>query len=205
MAEENFKSQYEQDKTLLSLLGERPPGFFVEIGAGNGVDLSNSYYFEKVLGWKGLLIEPNPYSYQDLIKSRNCLTSDKLCGEIEDVEVEFLIAGPVSGVICDPMGYWVQKNINNPRIKLKTYLLGKVLKEFDCPKRMDFLSLDVEGQEVNILKTFPFEEYIFDFICVEHNSCWDGPDHRINITNILIKNGYSLAVEGAIDDFFRKG
>jgi len=203
MGKENFKSQYGQDRILLSLLGDRPPGFFVEMGAGDGIDISNSYYFEKELGWNGLLIEPNPDLYGRLIKNRNCLTSNRLCGKEEGIEVTFLVAGVVSGIVAPPLGYWVQKNIDNPKIKLRTYLLGNILKEFNCPTKMDFLSLDVEGQEVEILKTFPYENYSFDFICIEHNSCWDGPENREVIKGILLFNGYELVQETSIDDFYR--
>ncbi len=203
-AVESFKSQFGQDKILLSLLGERRGGFFVELGAGNGVDLSNSYYFEKALDWKGLLIEPDPQAYDELVKNRNSFISNKLCGEDEGIEVDFLLAGVVSGIIGKSPGYWIKQNIGNPKVKLKTTLLSKVLEEFNCPKEMGFLSLDVEGEEFNILKTFPFDVYSFDVICVEHNSGFDGPENRDSIRDLLINKRYRLVKEEVLDDFYMK-
>lgn len=201
---EDFKSQFGQDKTLLSLLEGRRNGFFVELGAGNGISLSNSYYFEKVLGWRGLLIEPNPDLYDELVKNRSCFVSNKLCGEIGGVEIDFLLAGECSGIIGESPGYWIKKNIENQKIKLKTTLLSKILEEFNCPKQMGFLSLDIEGEEFNILKTFSFDVYGFDTICVEHNEGWDGPENRNNIRELLIDKGYLFVLEGAIDDFYQR-
>lgn len=199
-----FKSQFGQDEILISMLRRKTKGFFVELGAGNGVDLSNSYCFEKSLGWTGLLVEPNPSLYAELVKNRDCFTSDKLCGDVEGVEVDFLLAGVLSGVISASPGYWIKQNIGNPKIKMKTTLLSKILDEFNCPKKMDFLSLDVEGEEFNILRTFPFNIYSFDVICVEHNSGWDGPENRGRIHYLLTHNGYSFDRDGGIDDFFRR-
>jgi len=200
----DFKSQFGQDKILLSILDGTENKFFVELGAGDGVSISNSYYFEKVLGWKGLLIEPNPNLYSELVKNRGCFTSNKLCWESEGVEVDFLLAGVLSGILGENPGYWIKQNINNSRVKMKTSLLSKILEEFDCPREMGFLSLDIEGEEFSVLRTFPFDVYNFDVICVEHNAGWDGPEHREKIRDLLIGNGYYLALEEEIDDFYER-
>lgn len=198
----NFKSQYGQDKYISSLVNNKRDGYFVELGACDGVMFSNSHYFEKSLGWNGVLIEPNPYFYEDLKKNRKCNISNKLCDGEAGKEIDFLIAGPISGVLNDKSGYWVKQNLNNQKIKLTTTTLSDVLDEFHSPYKIDFLSLDVEGSEYNILKTFPFDKYTFHFMCIEHNECYDGSENKNNIRELLISKGYTLIKESNIDDFY---
>ena len=198
----NFKSQYGQDEYISSLLDNKRDGYFVELGACDGMMFSNSFYFEKELGWKGVLIEPNPHFWEDLKSNRRCNVSNKICDDVEGKEVDFLIAGPISGVVNDKSGYWVKQNINNEKIKLTTTTLGKVLDEFNAPNKIDFLSLDVEGVEYDILNTFPFEKYEFHYMCIEHNKGYDGVDNKNKIRELLTNKGYTLIKEDTIDDFY---
>jgi len=202
-SEEDFKSQYGQDKELLNLIGEKQNGFFVELGANDGIFISNSYFFEKCLNWKGVLIEPDPEAFNQLKENRkNSFVSNALCGSKAGIEKEFLLAGVLSGIVDENISYWTKKNINNDKIILITRLLSNVLDEFNCPNKIDFLSLDVEGSEFEILSTFPFDKYEFDYICVEHNACYDNSVNKKKINEILIKNNYIRIRELNIDDIF---
>jgi FkbM family methyltransferase len=203
--EENFKSQHEQDKVLLHFIGEKRNGFFIELGALDGIIISNTYFFEKELGWTGVLIEPIPESYENLKKNRNCHVSNALISDVSGIEKQFLMGGAGSGIINDEdpqqSGYYVRVNITNPRIKMITKTLDEVLDEFNSPNYIDFLSLDVEGHEYEVLKNFPFDKYIIDIICVENNSGIDKNDNMINFHNLMINKNYELL---EIPDF-RKG
>ena len=86
-----FKSQFGQDRYLLTLLRNKKHGFFIELGACDGILHSNTYYFEKKLGWKGITIEPNPLYWEDLNKNRNCGLSNKLCDDFSGKDVDFLL------------------------------------------------------------------------------------------------------------------
>ena len=55
-----YKSQIGQDKWVYSVIGDKKKGYFIEIGAANGIDLSNTFFFEKTLQWDGICVEPNP-------------------------------------------------------------------------------------------------------------------------------------------------
>lgn len=200
----NFKSQNGQDEYILSLLNNKENGFFVELGACDGVLFSNTYYFEKKLNWTGILIEPNPLYWEDLNKNRNCGLSNKLCDDVSGKEVDFLLAEAMGGIINDNPGYWVNYHMDKDKLKLKTFTLSEILDEFKAPKVMDFLSLDVEGSEYNILSTFPFDKYEFNYICVEHNNYWSQDDNKMKIQNILIKNGYNIIKETDLDDYYEK-
>jgi hypothetical protein len=76
---------------------------------------------------------------------------------------------------------------------------------------IDYLSLDVEGQEYNILRTFPFDKYKFRCITVEHNAPHIGPKQQMLIRDLLENNGYKFVKgnddvnnwgHGPIDDFY---
>jgi hypothetical protein len=82
---------------------------------------------------------------------------------------------------------------------------------YDAPKIIDYLSLDVEGHEFEILKNFPFEEYKIRCITVEHNEPHQGSELRIKIRRLLEANGYEFIKgnddtqgwgHGPIDDFY---
>lgn len=205
--EENFKSQFGQDKILVNLLKGKRNGFFIELGAGNGVSLSNSYFFERELGWIGVLIEPEPYSYSMLWNNRSGFKSNALCSDVSGVEKEFLLAGATSGIISDSSGYWIKKNIkegNNSRTKMVTRTLEEVLDGFPTPKNIDFLSIDVEGHEYEVLKNFPFNKYVIDIICIENNSSIDETDNIDKAKKLLENNDYRLEVSTNTDLFYRK-
>lgn len=204
MSDNNFKSQYGQDKILLELIGYKRNGFFVELGACDGIMYSNTYYFEKELGWNGILIEPNPNFSDDLRKNRNCYISNEICSLTANENIDFLIAGAVSGVINDNPGYWVKKNIETSQsIKLISTTLSDILDKYNAPSTIDILSLDVEGLEYDILKSFPFDKYKFNYICVEHNSCFEGIENKNKIQKILTNNNYTLIKEIDIDDIYK--
>ncbi len=128
--------------------------------------------------------------------NRNCFITNALCSDVSGVEKEFLLAGATSGIVSENSGYWIKKNIkegNDRRIKLMTFTLEEVLKGLDCPLFIDFLSIDVEGHEYDILKNFPFDKYIIDIICLENNSSIDETDNIDNVKRKLESNDYFLS------------
>lgn len=91
---------------------------------------------------------------------------------------------------------WVQ---GSPVVTLETRVLSEILDEANAPNFIDYFSLDTEGSEEVILRTFPFNKYTFGTITVEHNN--EEPK-RTNIRAILERNGYSLAKEVHFDDWY---
>src|SRR5215510_8537437 len=78
-APHHYHSQHGQDRFIdTNLLRGKRGGVFVDVGAYDGVALSNTCYFEKELGWTGLCIEPNPIVFERLTQNRNCTTVN--CG-----------------------------------------------------------------------------------------------------------------------------
>lgn len=185
---ENIKyiSQALQDKWVIEMLNEKKNGYFLDIGAYDGLDISNTYILEKDFNWNGLCIDADPINYEKLIKNRNvksinCAVSNK------SGFVNFFSNG-AGGHISDS---------GNKNIEAKT--LRELLKENNCPKTIDYISLDIEGYEYNALEEFPFDEYDFILMTVEHNLYLGDSTNKEKIKNILSKNGYIVFKENVIN------
>lgn len=203
-----YHSQIGQDKWVHSVLGDKKEGFFIELGACDGVELSNTLFFERELNWNGICIEPNDDYFLKLTQNRKCHTVNALAYSEAGHEVDFSLCQAASGVLDENVGPFTTKN---RVVKKTTTTLSKILDDCNAPSVIDYLSLDVEGQEYNILKTFPFDKYKFRCITVEHNEPHVGPTQQMLIREILEKNGYKFVKgnddvnnwsHGPIDDFY---
>jgi FkbM family methyltransferase len=203
-----YHSQIGQDQWVESILGTKRDGFFVELGACDGLYLSNTLFFERERGWKGICIEPHDYYFQQLAQNRSCHTVNELAYSNAGEVVPFAMCNELSGVIDKYLGPFTNKQYSVDKL---TTTLGSILDRCHAPYVIDYLSLDVEGQEYNILSTFPFDKYQFRCITVEHNAPHVGPTQQKLIREILEKNGYQYVkgnddVEkwghGPIDDFY---
>ncbi|MCK4934666.1 MAG: FkbM family methyltransferase [Simkaniaceae bacterium] len=175
-----YYSQYGQDKYVYeTFFKDQPSGTFVEIGAYDGIILSNTYFFEKELGWKGLCIEPNPYRFQDLLQNRNCYSVEGAIGKKRgSLEFCCIKGGPemLSGLVSeyDPRHVqWINREVRAARAKkeffpVEVYPLVDLLLEIQI-NHVDFLSLDTEGGELLILKAIDFNRVSIDVITVENN------------------------------------
>ena len=204
----NYNSQIAQDAWVHSVLGDKQNGFFVELGAYDGIYISNTLFFERQLGWNGICIEPNDKHFEELRKNRNCHVSNGLVYSEAGIEKEFSLIGTGSGIVD---GYTNPNAIHTNIIQKITTTLADILDSFNAPKIIDYLSLDVEGHEYDILSTFPFSKYKFNCITVEHNAPHIGPENQIKIRYLLESNGYKYVKgnddvsnwgHGPIDDFY---
>lgn len=203
-----YNSQIGQDNWVDSVLGNKKNGYFIELGACDGILYSNTLFFERELNWNGICIEPNDIYYSHLEKNRKCNTSNELVFSESDVLVDFSICEAVSGIVDNNIGPFTKKE---KIVKKKTTTLSNILDKFKAPNIIDYLSLDVEGQEYNILSTFQFDKYKFRCLTVEHNEPHTGSEQRMKIRNLLEMNGYKFIKgnddvlnwgHGPIDDFY---
>jgi FkbM family methyltransferase len=193
------KSQLGQDILALSVTCFNNPGFFVEFGAADGVALSNSHIMEKHFGWSGILCEPSKSWHQALRKNRNC-TIETLCvysasGQKISFSENYL--GELSAITeyAEPNSHGLLKRTTSS-YEVETISLQDLLVTHDSPKYIEFLSIDTEGSEFEILKNFDFQSYRFGAICVEHNFA----DTRGKINSLLLANGYQQ-VHADLSDF----
>lgn len=197
------KSQLRQDLFVLSQLNFKTNGFFVEFGATNGVDLSNTFLLEKEFGWSGILAEPAKKWHKHLRKNRSafldfdCVWRDS--GSIlsfNEAEVPELSTLKEFSSL-DSQGA-LRKNSRNYMVK--TISLEDLLTKHSAPSKIDYLSIDTEGSEYEILKNFDFTKYKFSIITCEHNYT----NNRNRIFELLTMHGYVRVHEvcSKFDDWY---
>jgi FkbM family methyltransferase len=183
------KSQYLQDLFVLNETSSKEGGFFVDFGATNGVEGSNSFLLEQIYGWSGILAEPAKCWHESLYKNRKAKI-DKRCvwaksGEqIEFHEAEIAVLSSVKN--CCDSDHHSKLRSAGYSYNVETISLNDLLVEHNAPKIIDYLSIDTEGSEYIILQNFDFSQFDIRIITVEHNFSVD----RENIYNLLSKNGY---------------
>jgi FkbM family methyltransferase len=201
---ESTKSQLGQDVLALAISDFKSDGYFVEFGATNGIDFSNTYMLEK-LGWSGILAEPAQIWHTQLAANRpNSLVSTEC---VWAKSGEFLLFSEVesAGVYSTLNSFKDGDNHalirkDSREYQVLTISLLDLLRKFEAPKRIDFLSIDTEGSEFEIIRDFDFNEYAFKLICIEHNYS----SNREKIHGILAKSGYSRIFEemSLFDDWY---
>ncbi|MFW7266348.1 FkbM family methyltransferase [Gluconacetobacter sp. Hr-1-5] len=190
------KAQLFQDIFALHVLGWRRSGFFVEFGATNGEDLSNTYLLERNFEWKGILSEPNPVWHRDLNKSRQCIidhrcvwseSGSNIMFSYNDVDAEFATAEIFQ---LSDMHARIRKDFK--LMEVETVSLNDLLYQNHAPSIIDYLSIDTEGSELEILKEFDFKKYHVNVVTVEHNF---NAIARENIFRLMNANGFTRQFE----------
>ena len=204
-------SQLGQDRFVLDLLGGMRGGFFVDSGASDGIRSSNTRLLEIGFGWKGICIEPDDTFFAALVRNRraNCVNC---CLYDREGMVEFVEANTLGGILTeyhpDHLRYAVRScgivadsGGRPPTVRKPARTIRSILRQCDAPPVIDYWSLDTEGSELAILKSFPFDEYSFRVLTVEHN----GLPVRAAIKEFLEHHGYSRIGEIGIDDCYVQG
>ena len=173
-----FYSQIGQDRFLFEqFFSDKVGGTFVEIGAYDGISLSNTYFFEKTMAWTGICVEPLPSAFQKLRRFRtarcyNCCVSDYE-GVADFLDVDVLHeAKMLSGLLenYDPRHVErIRKTEQGSQvIPVQVRKLNNMLAENDLT-HVDYCSIDTEGSEMKILASIDFSRFTFDYLSVENN------------------------------------
>lgn len=166
------KSQIRQDLFVLSELNYKKNGYFVEFGATNGIDLSNTYLLETEYGWNGILAEPATIWHKDLDKNRKAKI-DKRC--VWKKSGESLVFNETNYAelstldIHSSSDHHAKSREGGNKYTVQTISLMDLLAEHQAPEEIDYLSIDTEGSEFEILENFNFQKYQFKIITCEHN------------------------------------
>ncbi len=232
VCEKLYYSQHGQDKFIYeTFFKDKIDGFFVEAGANDGIAQSNTFFFEKTLGWKGLCVEPIPEVFERLKNNRRCTCFQGCISNFEGTAtfVEFLRR--TSAINNDLEKFYIRcagdcDAIQNLVASLKSSLVSGLVEKFDprhlerwghlpnkiisvpcyLPKtvfdmygikHIDFLSLDTEGGEFDILKSIDFSSVYISVLQVEDR--W--PDGSIK--EFLMNKGFAFVARIGNDDIYK--
>ncbi len=201
-----YYSQTRQDFIVDQLLGNKKNGFFLDLGANDGISFSNTYFFEKHRNWQGICVEPIKDVYYKLRKNRKCKVLNYAIGE----KTENLTFTRVLGSSQMLSGI---KKFRHPDHQKRTlseieFNGGEVIEEIvQCisfkemmsmfnVKVADYLSIDIEGGEFEVLKTIDLREFSIKIITVENN--YD--DKRIN--DYMVSKGFHRILTYKADEFY---
>ena len=203
------RSQLRQDLFVISETEHKIKnrgGYFVEFGATNGIDLSNTYLLETEFSWTGILAEPARLWEKQLRANRPNASIETLCvwkdsnsslifNETEQPELSTIDS------FSDGDGHRNRRSAGK-KYEVQTISLNDLLRKHRAPKYIDYLSIDTEGSEYEILESFNFNEFSFGIITVEHNYT----PQREKIFALLTGHGYKRKHENisAFDDWYVK-
>lgn len=181
---------------------------FVEIGANDGVSLSNTYFFEKTRGWSGIVIEPLPNAFKKLEHVRQCITVNA-CVCDYDGETTFLEIDGRCEMLSGIPDKYDSGHVRRVRNNLKRH--GATSREIVVPcftletlldkhgiNYVHYLSIDTEGGEIDILRSIDFQTISIDVVSVENNY------FDTSIEEMMKANGYELVAIAGVDEIYRK-
>ena len=197
--------QFLQDLWVAYELRSMRGGFFVEFGASDGLSGSNSWFLERELGWKGILCEPGRVWYPRLRTNRAGPIDDRCVWSRSGQQVTF--NEPSISVHATIDSYadadmHAETRRDGRRYLVDTVSLNDLLAHWDAPRRIDYLSIDTEGSELDILTAFDFEARDVRLITVEHNFS----PARQPLFDLLSVKGYRRRFEklSNVDDWYVK-
>ena len=190
---DKFLSQAGQDKIIYDHFFKWMSShkYFVDIGAYDGVKGSNSYFFEKHLNWKGVLIEPSRKQFEKLQKNRSneCINT-AISNKVESLEFVEVVNGltQMSGLNTPSFekNYeYINSDIYSETeiYEIKTSTFNELIKQRD----IDYLSIDIEGGELSLLESLDFDFYNIKVISIENNQPND-----ISYYNLMKQNGFQF-------------
>lgn len=185
------------DRRMLKYINYKD-GFYIECGANDGINQSNTWYFEKKLNWNGVLIEPIGEIFNELKKNRNKKNFffNTALKSFKNEEKFITLNYDKNDSLTTKSN---SENELREKIKVNASNLNELLDEIHSPREIDFFSLDVEGDEFNVLDGINFDKYSFKFILIECN--------QIDKLKIFLKNfNYELLekLSEGDDYLFRK-
>jgi len=189
-----YPSEIGQDKwVIVKMFPGVADGFFLDVGSGHGTIGSNTKALEE-LGWTGICVDPFPTH----MEGRTCRMEKVVVSSSAGQVVKFHTHSGLGG-IADTLGKWKDEAQKSPTVELTTVTLAEVLAGANAPPFIHFLSLDIEGAELEALRGVPFDKYRFGAMAIEHN---DEEPKRTDLLKFLEARGYRRVHSFKQDDFY---
>jgi FkbM family methyltransferase len=189
-----YPSEIGQDKwVLMKMFPSVGDGYFLDVGSGHGTIGSNTKALEE-RGWTGICVDPFPTH----MEGRTCQVFKEVVSSAAGQTVKFHTHAGLGG-IADTLGKWKEEAQKSPAVELTTTTLGELLERAKAPAFMHFLSLDIEGAELDALRGLDLNKYRFGAMAIEHN---EEEPKRTDIVNHLRQHGYERVHTFRQDDFF---
>lgn len=191
----SFKNSHEDEQKLVrQYFGNKNNGVYVDVGANEPVSQSQTYHLEQI-GWTGLLIEPLPH-YADLLRQqRNGTVVQMACSSPEnhDKEQRIIVAGGHSTLNYDPIALGTR---SDQTIEVTCRTLDSVLEEHHIQPGFDFISIDIEGHEMEMFKGFSLSKWQPKLVLLE--------DHVTNHEkhNHMTANGYQVLMRTGLNSWY---
>jgi FkbM family methyltransferase len=205
-AAEDFHSQWGQDRFVHEWLMPFEDGTFFEVGALEGLHLSNTLFFERKRNWRGILVEMQPWFFPKIRENRPRSHCVHAALGSERIDQLFLNAGDRSGLLrhMDPrdiihLEEHYRDRTPKPTFQVVWVAVRPIMEVFAEAGlwHINYFSLDVEGAEIDILRTIDFDRVRIDLFTIEANFGKFQP-----LREILEPKGYVLIGTLGVDGFF---
>ena len=206
----NKSSQFGEDDYILDLFEKEYKGFYLDIGCYHPTKHNNTYKMYKQ-GWRGINVDLNQFTIDlfNFLRSKDININSAISDDGNTKELFFLNELNTENTIDKNhinflLNYHNVKDYEITKKKIKSRTFSDIINTYNI-KKIDFLNLDVEGHEINIIKTIDFKNLFIDVICVEmieHNDISKKNNNEIKL--ILKNNNYSLINKIDINHIYKK-
>lgn len=207
MSDKKYYSQYNQDQYLDERIFKgKENGTFLDIGAYDGVEYSNTCFFERVRNWNGICVEPNPVVFPKLQQNRNCICKN-VCISATAGTVTYLRVSGYAAMLSGIVEFYDQEHLkridreiaeyggSKEEIQLASLPLNELLLQ-EKINYIDYCNIDVEGGELDILKSVDLNKIYIKVFTVENNY------NDNTVYNYLRPYGYVLYDKIHSDDVY---
>ena len=204
MTDRTFYSQFGEDEILASIFNELQKGLCIEVGANDGVNDSTTMYFENI-GWDCILVEPNPDLCQLIRESRKSRLIEAAVSDRPGEVTLYVAEGAdrahgVSTINGDQesLSKIESYGFSYREVRVKTTTLDDILNREIKEREINFISIDVEGHEIEVLKGFSIAKWSPTVVLLEDNSNFENPAVR----NYMKQSGYVVFMRTGVNDWY---
>ena len=206
---EQYKSQEGQDKWADEhVFRRRRRGVFVDLGCYDGITYSNSWYFERVLGWQGVCAEPNPDVFPRIASQAGRESGVQVAVSGAAGKLPFVTAFMRSSLNASAVDYdfLASQGVGAGEALVDVVTPGALL-DAHLPagtRVVDYVNIDVEGAELAVLKVWPFDRYCVDVFNIENEPAHGAPSTLPALRALLEPRGYVHRVRVGVDEIFTR-